>query len=1251
MIEGRRCLLRYGVFWGIWMAMLLKPMKPTLISFVTLTISSTLWLGAALAQTGAGSIEGAVKDATGAVIPAAGISAIRVETSQEYTASANHAGLYLFPSLQPGQYRMTVRAPGMQTWEGTVQLRTGQAAVVDMLLRVAGAATEITVAGDVSPLVSTVSSTLGATVERERIEQLPLNGRSPMSMVQLTTPGLEGTSNRLRAYGLRGGSMEFVQDGAAMSNRSWADAQTRPPGLDTIEEFKVETNNASAKSNRPALAIITTKSGSNTVHGALFETARNNGIGVARRRQDYYEKAPPLVRNEYGASIGSPLYLPGLYNGRNRTFLFLAYEGYTRRQYATQSTSLPTAAMRQGDFSGMMDGSGRPYTIYDPWSTDSKTWQRVPFPNNRIPIARRSPVATHIYAISPLPSLPDVNPLVSDNWFGAQPNNQDQHTGTLRFDHRVSDRDRFFVRWSQGSSDALVNNGYTGSPMTLDGNVNVRTTRIRDQSGAISWTRNIRPTFFSETLVSFGREDRGDIAGDLSTDWDSKLGLPNPFKKNGFPEIGSTGFNMEFRENGNTFQDITGIWTADQNFTKVAGRHELQFGGRFRFETLDNFPPQQYVKGVHYFNSMATSLYDTASGSSYTAMPRTGHDGANLFLGILSLSSYARTRDWYRYTDREYAGYLQDTWKATPRLTLNLGLRLERFPVLDEENNLITGFDLGSKSIVLGRSLEDLYKLNATSPVEIAAYASRGARFATPDQAGLPRQLMHTDAVNFNPRVGFAYKVTSGAHPLVLRGGYSRFSFPIHLRAAVARSRSNPPLFARYRYAPNEATSSPDGNRNYLLRSVPQYVAGVNTSNLISMDNPDPGGRGSIAASFYDPDQPVSRADQWNLTLEREVVRNTVVRIALVGTHGSRLDQYEEINEEMPNYIWFTKTGLPLPSGDDASVARREWTKEGYGTVERLVKTGWSNFAGYQVEVERRFSRGVGFQFFYVRSHASRAGGNAWSDDFVQDPRMFLDGAVPADRTARIRLLNYHRDTDISRHRLRWNWIVDLPFGRGKKLFGNAGGILNRVIGGWQLAGFGSGTSQYWSLPDTNWGYVGNVEIYGTKYPIEDCRSGRCIPGYLYWNGYIPANRINSYDAKGKPNGVMGVPDNYKPSNLPIWPMPADGGNPNDPNYRYIGTNTVFVRLKNGTLQQTSLDTGLHPWRNQVLLGPMLWNVDASLFKAIPINERVKARLNADFFNVMNMPGMGAPGTGGILSLQNSANAARVLQLTLRVIW
>jgi len=545
-----------------------------------------------------------------------------------------------------------------------------------------------------------------------------------------------------------------------------------------------------------------------------------------------------------------------------------------------------------------------------------------------------------------------------------------------------------------------------------------------------------------------------------------------------------------------------------------------------------------------------------------------------------------------------------------------------------------------------------MYAVGATLPSIVKAFTSLGMKFESPAEAGLPEHLMKDNWFDFGPRAGFAYRLTSGRRSLVVRGGYALFGYPMPTFQFDQRMRANPPTTAQFIKNLNSAAQSPDGNHNYQLQSAPTVIAGVNSANVLDLSQPGGITRGNFTIDYFDPNQPTSRAHQWNFTLEREVLQNTLLRIGYVGTHGSRLDQYYSYNTAPNAYIWYVTTGSPTPTGANAGVSGRPFENTLLGDIERYQKTGWSNANAFQFELQRRFSRGYAFQAFYVMTNAFRAGGRGWQDDMIPGAAVFLPGAVPEDINARNRFLNYRRDTDVSKHRLRWNWIVDLPFGHDKKWLAHTNGFWNRVVGGWQLAGNGNLNSRYLALPASFWN-TGKVRVYGKQYPIQDCRSGVCYSGYLYYNGYIPANRINSYDAKtGKPNGVMGVPSSFQPAALPLHPTPADGGNPSDPWYAYYDTNAVLVTLNNGSVQRIDLNNNLNPWRNQFVPAPMNWNLSASLFKAVRISERVTARLNADFFNVLNMPGTTLPNsTTGIILNQTSQNDARNLQVTLRLQW
>jgi hypothetical protein len=455
---------------------------------------------------------------------------------------------------------------------------------------------------------------------------------------------------------------------------------------------------------------------------------------------------------------------------------------------------------------------------------------------------------------------------------------------------------------------------------------------------------------------------------------------------------------------------------------------------------------------------------------------------------------------------------------------------------------------------------------------------------------------------------------------------------------------------------PEQAAYSPDGIGNYLLRSVPTIISGLNSADVVQPSDASKSlARGCCGVSYFNKDMPDPRVQDWNFTLEKEIMADTVLRAGYWGNHSTRLEQLYQYNNTMPAYIWFKTTGQPSPTGEYSQVATRSFDKTTYGTIERWQNTGWGNSNGIQLDLERRYSKGIAYQLFYVLSNTMMAGGNGYSGtSIIPELNQYMPGEVPTDMDARNRLLNYQRDIGVPKHRVRWNFLLDLPFGKGKPILGDAGRLLDRLVGGWQIAGMGSLQSTYLTLPSGLFPTGNKVETYGYQHKIQDCTSGTCYPGYLWWNGYIPAYQINSVDANGKPNGYMGIPADYKPAVEPLWPFPADYRSRSaatDPMYGFYGGNTLWVPTNDGKVQRTAW-TGLAPLRQQYLPSVRQWGLDASLFKTIPINERFQARLNVDFFNVLNHPGNpNSVGTTGMLATRNSGGGARILQLTGRFTW
>ena len=828
------------------------------------------------------------------------------------------------------------------------------------------------------------------------------------------------------------------------------------------------------------------------------------------------------------------------------------------------------------------------------------------------------------------------------------PNPTRQRTITVRIDQRFTDRDQFYGRYTNGQSYALTP---IGLPM-LNGIINNYSGIGPNQTMALSHVHIFSPTLFNELIVSGHRDLRGSNY-DRNTPWLDILNLPNPLNLVGWPAITTTGLGSfstsAWTRNGSALN----YFILDDGITKIHGRHELQLGVHLRRDQLNVTPNATPLTAD--WGTLATALYDpTSSRTNPLATPQTGNNLANGYLGVMNYSATLR-RGYYYLRALQSALYFQDNFKATPRLTLNLGLRWDMWPAPHDKNGILSSYDVQRHAVVLGTSLDTMYRLGYSLPSIVNRLQSLGATFETYQQAGLPQSLMYSNWKDFGPHLGFAYRAGDGRRAFVVRGGYSISYFTISLQDWAQIFGGQPPFTATFPYQLNNAAQSPDGVPNYLLRSVPTVFAGVNDQNIINLGNASTITPGSLGVPFFDPHQPDAQTRDWNLTLEKEVMANTVARVAYVGNHRSHLDQYYTFNENPSNYVWYVTTGQALPTGTNANVAMRPYDQQVFGSYQQYMRTGFSNYNGMQFELERRYHKGYGFQIYYNVSNALAAAG-AQVAGSIAGTNQFLPGAVPQDLDQRNRFLNYARDLNVPKHNVRWNWIADLPFGNGKWLGRNAGGVLNRLIGGWQLAGMGRLVSTYFALPTGIWPNGNPIETYGYKYPIQDCRSGNCIPGYLWWNGYIQPNQINAHNASGQCIGVCGVPANYQPAGAPLVPWESTALPANAPAgtnmSSYWGTNTVWVKLKDGTVQRTTYDPGLHPWQNQYFPSVRQWGLDASLFKMIAVRERLRVRFNADFFNVLNHPGNpNAVGGDGILSTQASGQAARQLQLTLRLIW
>jgi hypothetical protein len=1154
----------------------------------------------AMAQSGAGSIQGTVTDPSGAVIPGASVHVVNQATNVATDTTSNSVGFYQVPGLFTGNYTVSVSAPGMKTTKQTIDLLVSQTAVINATLTAGAVTQQVTVTADAVQLTDTNNGVISSTLENERINQLPMNGRNLLTLVQETTPGLESCSQSSSCpNGLFGEAMEYVADGVSLANREFGgthtgQAQTIDP--DSVQEVHVETTGSGAQYATPATGVLTTKSGTNQLHGTLFETARNNAFGISRQRQNPSDfVAPPYIRNEFGASAGGPIILPHVYHGKNKSFWFFAYERYSLRSFSYQNETVPTLAMKQGDFSGLVNSSGVLQQLYDPATTTYNpaggkygSWPRQAFANNFIDPKRESPDGKIFNDITAPPSNSN-NPLVQSNLEGKKIGNNTAPSITFRLDHEFNENNRAYVRYSsQPFTNEFNRNDPTPASPTLaaDGlpyaasNLSIDATDLF--AGAVGYTHVFSPTFFSETVLSqqwFGEQNLA--GGTPNADFEKQLGLPNNFGEPGFPWVGGGKGSILSPMQGTQFQYgvTTIISNIDENLTKTLGKHQMFFGGRFRHERFGSKPDE--AKDAVYFDGNGTGLENPASNTNYSKTNNTGYGDADMFLGDAYTYSVNIEPPYQHLHDMEFDAYFQDNWHVRRNLTLNLGLRYEAHPALWSKYGMMESFDLKNDAVVLAATPATLIAEGLTTQAVITNDLNNGIKFETASAAGLPANtLTNNSNFTFGPRVGLAWQPMGGKWGTVLRGAYGRYIYPEPIRSYAINMNKATPFTANYSMNYTALNQSPDGLQNYILRA-PQAstnpwttvtnsgsgvpVMGVDSASVVNSTTTTallPG----YSIYALDPDYPPNYVTQTNFTVEQPLKGNSVLRVSYLYTHGTNLDQNYLYNSHPSTYVWEVVTGTKLPTGtvigsnQYAATATGPYDQTTYGGGSWLQqKSGWSNDNILQVNYQRLFHHGSAYQIMYYFEKPMRAGGNGGRDGNIYPTQNYANSglgvvtpvatgagigiapALPPARPAGIasyasyraldRFENYQQDTGIPRQHVQFNGIVDLPFGRGKRFLGNANKFMDELVGGFQLAGAGRVVSQAFAVNNGNWGPTNPLKVYKHGAPITDCRSGNCYKAYEWFNGYIAPTALAGNTCAGSLPKVV--------SGLPSGWMPS----------------------------------------------------------------------------------------------------------------
>lgn len=1149
-------------------------------------------------------------------------------------AESNADGIYYFGAVPVGAHTLVVEASGFNKWEGSLSVQAGQIVVVDPVLEIGSLEITLEVT-EVTPVLTTQGGQVSDSKDALRIHNLPLNGRQISNLFDLT-PGVEGGGNP-RVNGMKVGSTEMTYDGISYVDRFRGGIARMQPGLETVQEFRIETAGSGAQYSRPATVELVTRSGTNEIHGALFESFRNNAGGLRARRRPDGNRSAKYIRNEYGGWAGGPVI-------KNKTFWFFDWEGLKLREEAFAIAGVPTAALWDGDLSEMTDFDGNQYTIYDPLTT-AADGTRLPFDNNLIPANRVSQFAKTLQSITASPNGPNAggNPWVEANFQGFYPRPENQHTFTIKLDHVFSEKDILSGRYTQSIVADSRRGGRFGYPSLDCTNCGGSSHRnLHVYSTFARWNHIFTPAFLNELQLSAHRT--ANSAGTLgdNVNWPEKLGLPNPFGATGWPTIctdsysfvysGCWGGDSHHDENLTAFQ-------IDENVTWIKGKHTLKAG----FKGRQEYNNQRWLletQGFHASNSDWTAQFDPAAQQ---AVSYTGAGFATLLLGLPSYISSNYNRGYFYLQQKELGLYFNDTYKASSRLTLDLGLRWDAWVPYKEKYDRLVAVDLNNYA---GNTMQVITPHNTTVesmpgilPAVLESWKARGMTWVTADSIGYPGSLLPGNWGDFGPRLGLAYRVTD---KWVLRAGYGIYFWPMPLQQVIENAIQNPPLNLRFQmdYA--------DRNGAVPFYSLSHAPAPDDYFGKADLDVNHPGNSISSTAQEFFPWDAHHWADDtvmnWAVTIERELMKDTSLRLSYIGNHGYNLEQRWQWNDPESEWNYQARTGLATNDSNEAIDARRANPNWSSGCCSNAVEhNGYSNTHSGQVELERRFSQGLALQVFYVYARVlttsdsgsgsgfgsfNAAGEYAGSSFAVPENQVIL-GAPNLSPSQRLRL-GYYNSSEVPPHRVRWNGIYELPFGRGKKFGGGLSKRANLLIGGWQVAWIGA-------LQSGNWSSVSSDKyLFGDPTLSKDQRLTMTIFGSrqrLWFKGDFDPTEATDVDAV-KLQALVPV-DRSQRVLRPLGPG---------------FDNRLPQQLADGTIRFTSVADMVNWNARAFFLGPVQWNQDFSVFKYFDITERVKARFTADFFNVFNHPNDERPDPAtGLQDLTQQSNDPRIIQFSLRL--
>ncbi|MBI3207757.1 MAG: TonB-dependent receptor [Candidatus Solibacter usitatus] len=964
-------------------------------------------------------VSGTITDAQGAIVPGARVEVKNLATNVAVSTVTNETGVYVAPFVTPGNYSIVATHEGFKrALRDNIELRVGDRVRVDFALEVGGVAEQVTVSAS-AELLETQSASKGQVIDSAKVRDLPLLGRNPFLLAAISagvqyTPTRQSRSNRpfdnggMDNFSMNGGrtfSNEFLLDGVPDTNTETTGPSNLSfvPSPDATEEFKVQTNNYDSQYGRSGGGVVNVslKSGTNRLHGTLYHYFRNDKLNANAFESNAAGVGRSAFRwNQPGIQIDGPVFLPKLYNGRDRTFFMFSWEKIKSQIPFPQTYTVPTAQQRSGDFSRTLQANGQPILIFDPTTTVlvGNAYTRQPFAGNRVPANRFDPVGAKLADYIAAPNQPGNEQGFNNLVASPNPVSDEYDQFITRFDQTLTSKHKVFSRYVRGNRHEVNSDaGYKheASPWYSHWRIN--------QGANFDLTSTLSPTLVSSLRVGYIRHQfaiqqygEGFDPAQLGFPASAVSSLPRKF----FPRIGYTDYSSfgPQRSTGSEFT-FSDTWSAAETLNKVVGSHSLKAGAEFRvlFNNQDrptsSFARFDFSKG---YTQRDPLRGDAASGNAF----------ASLLLGIPGSGSSDRNVA-PAYGNHYYVLFVQDDWRLSRKLTLNLGFRWDyESPQTERFNQMNRGFDP-----------------TGANPFQVPGLQLKGGLLFTDDKNRLPYQR---DLNNFQPRAGVAYQI---GPKTVFRGGYGLSYLP---------------------------TFDTGGNTGFSV--VTSYVSsvdnGVTPSGKVSNPFPDgylnAAGRSQGLAtlvgngySYGYNSRAVPYVHQYSAGFQHELAGRILIDASYVGSRTSALQTSKGINEistqqlslgtiELNRQVTNPFQGrLPGTAFNGTTVPQRQLMRpfpQFTGITQNLHTIGTSWFESLQLRVEKRMSRGVHFLASYTISKGLEAVGYLNSQDSFGSLAKVITG-VDAP------------------HRLVMSGGWELPFFKGQR------NVAGQFLGGWSFTG------------------------------------------------------------------------------------------------------------------------------------------------------------------------------------------------------